>query len=912
MIKKCIFAFCILALSAGAWSAEGVSNAFGIDNTAVDTRLMPPTWELDSPYDNDAGWGLLRGQLHCHRRPDANEFYFYVPAALSFPTLGAIGPGAAALLWEKYKGYKLTPDELAQRYKNAGFDFLAQTEHNEVSPESVSIPGITYAPYSDELTHNDGHILAIGTTNSSRIHGNFDEGTFTGNKVNDLSSRIQKVANTYGGLALIAHPDSRPYKVSSDEITKICKKAPVSGMNIYNSSWPGTECMALWDEVLGAGWWLWGYSEEDYHPYTPVIHRMGSAWVGVPGASDWTSIESNLRSGNYYSYWVTGGVWDPSDPVPLMKVTTPSNYEVRVDLHYPDSSPCSAKIEFVDQFGTWPGGTDSWSNTNVSGGERYIRVHVDQSLGWGRHLHIASQPIWVSPGGLRTQSMAQRGILGTSPELNLRYLGMDERPAPPPAGYIGDAFDVTADGQLPAGATLDLSYEGHDLSAIGGTQYLAIYQYDTGTSAWVKVGGTVNIGEALITAEITALGKYTISVDVPTDTTPAEVLFDSPYCGSVVVESTTVKVTVNDDLGPYQVSFFMNDHPLAQDADALDGWSVSLPITDYCTGDWTLKAVAEDLAGNPGEAEIPIYINSSTPRPTVSITSPTVGSSLSGSVTATGTCWDDISVAHVTLWANETLVGEGELDGSGAWSAEMDTTYLANGSRTLTAVVEDYPGNQASASIGVTINNGAVSIGDAKELADGQLARVNSLIVTAGTPEIGGAFYAETDDRFAGIRIATDRTVHEGDLVAIAGVLATDEGERQIIGSDVSIISSSNPLPPPLGMRNRTLGGWSLGPYAPGVWFSGLNNIGLLITAWGRVNQIGDGYLYINDGSALRDGTLTGTEENIGVRVICDPTDYDTGDYLIVTGISSCFETPSGLARRILTRRPSDIHKIGM
>jgi len=30
-------------------------------------------------------------------------------------------------------------------------------------------------------------------------------------------------------------------------------------------------------------------------------------------------------------------------------------------------------------------------------------------------------------------------------------------------------------------------------------------------------------------------------------------------------------------------------------------------------------------------------------------------------------------------------------------------------------------------------------------------------------------------------------------------------------------------------------------------------------------------YLYVDDSSMLRDGTLTGEEENVGVRVICDP-----------------------------------------
>ena len=90
-----------------------------------------------------------------------------------------------------------------------------------------------------------------------------------------------------------------------------------------------------------------------------------------------------------------------------------------------------------------------------------------------------------------------------------------------------------------------------------------------------------------------------------------------------------------------------------------------------------------------------------------------------------------------------------------------------------------------------------------------------------------------------------------------------------------------------------------------------LNNVGLLVQSCGRVARTGEGYLYIDDGSNLRDGTFTGAYENIGVRVICNPAGYKSGDYLVVTGVGSCFKTPSGqIARRILTRKPGDVCKV--
>ena len=177
-----------------------------------------------------------------------------------------------------------------------------------------------------------------------------------------------------------------------------------------------------------------------------------------------------------------------------------------------------------------------------------------------------------------------------------------------------------------------------------------------------------------------------------------------------------------------------------------------------------------------------------------------------------------------------------------------------------------------------------------------------------------GRIYVERANRSSGIRVDTAGDFAEGEVLNVSGTIQTDSltGERYVsaVAPWPKLMGGSS-MPGALALPNRALGGGASG-LQPGVLNGfGLNNIGLLVNAWGRVTQVGEDYLYIDDGSKLKDGTLTGAEENIGVRVICDPTDYDAGDYLIVTGISSCFETPSAqIARRILVRRPSDIRKI--
>ena len=262
------------------------------------------------------------------------------------------------------------------------------------------------------------------------------------------------------------------------------------------------------------------------------------------------------------------------------------------------------------------------------------------------------------------------------------------------------------------------------------------------------------------------------------------------------------------------------------------------------------------------------------------------------------------------------------------WTSNGLQTSVSISEATLISGVTYYVGVKARNSAGswstIVVSDGTTaadvkpSIGKAKDLSDGRAVILKNKIVSA---KFAGHSYIMESDRSSGLRVNAS-SASEGTVVDVAGMLSTVDGERAITSASVAVVSRGS-VPLPLGVVGRDLGGGDAG-MQQGVWSwqwvkeegtwkyvwresQGLNNIGLLIRTSGKVTQIGDGYLYINDGSNLKDGTFTGAQENTGVRVICDTTGYEIGDYLIVTGISSCFETPSGLARRILTRDAADI-----
>lgn len=115
---------------------------------------------------------------------------------------------------------------------------------------------------------------------------------------------------------------------------------------------------------------------------------------------------------------------------------------------------------------------------------------------------------------------------------------------------------------------------------------------------------------------------------------------------------------------------------------------------------------------------------------------------------------------------------------------------------------------------------------------------------------------------------------------------------------DVVVVFSGNELLAPLGAARKS----------SDVRF---RNTGPLYRVRNKATCVGAGYLHVDDGWNREGGTLTGSEENVGVRVVCDAVAYGPGDLAKITGISCCFEaSPGQIARRILTRRAWDVGKI--
>lgn len=273
---------------------------------------------------------------------------------------------------------------------------------------------------------------------------------------------------------------------------------------------------------------------------------------------------------------------------------------------------------------------------------------------------------------------------------------------------------------------------------------------------------------------------------------------------------------------------------------------------------------------------------------------------LSGVVTVCAEAADESGVSRVEFYLDDTPIG---IVTEPPYEVQLDTTDYPIGPHTIEAIAfENSPvATQGSARVGVTIDNpvsAVAQMSDVFQYPDGQMVRIDRKVVTAGTEDIGGAFYVEELDRSSAIRVAGDFTVARGDLVTVAGTLRTFEGDRVLDGSLVTVVETGAVVPRPLMVRLCDLGGAAAGgstlPVGPGF---GLRNVSLLVKVVGRVVDVGEDCFYISDGSTARP-----------VRVVCPGVaPPQVGQAAAVTGICAVELEESVCRAAIRARDAADI-----
>jgi len=258
---------------------------------------------------------------------------------------------------------------------------------------------------------------------------------------------------------------------------------------------------------------------------------------------------------------------------------------------------------------------------------------------------------------------------------------------------------------------------------------------------------------------------------------------------------------------------------------------------------------------------------------------------------------------------NEPISGATVSTNTGGYSTSTgsDGSYtLSNVAAGTYNVTASNSGYASQTKIGVTVGSGQTAgadfslvtayskVSDVKKLPDGRYVSLGQVICSRRPST--SLMFVQDADRTAGIKVTAGAggipTIDPGTACTVEGRLTSVNDVREI--TDVQVTpGSTGEAPDPLSLTNINVGGansfYSAGPPASGqkgsAWSAGVNNVGLLVCAWGRVlDTPAGGVFHIDDGSIPGGGGLP-------VKLLDGVTAPGQGSYVVLKGIPE----PDGL-----------------
>ena len=229
----------------------------------------------------------------------------------------------------------------------------------------------------------------------------------------------------------------------------------------------------------------------------------------------------------------------------------------------------------------------------------------------------------------------------------------------------------------------------------------------SGTSSWSKSGIVLSSGQNVIT--VTArdaagnTGTDTLTVTyTPPDTTSPTVTITTPTSGSTYSTGNSqlnIGGTASDNKAVTSVSW-SNSRGGSGTCSGTSSWSKSGIVLS--SGQNVITVTAKDAAGNTGTDTLTVtYTPPDTTSPTVTITTPTGGSTYStgnSQLNIGGTASDNVAVTSVS-WTN-SRGGSGNCSGTSSWS--KSGIVLSSGQNVITVTAKDAAGNTGTDTLTVT------------------------------------------------------------------------------------------------------------------------------------------------------------------------------------------------------------------
>ena len=183
----------------------------------------------------------------------------------------------------------------------------------------------------------------------------------------------------------------------------------------------------------------------------------------------------------------------------------------------------------------------------------------------------------------------------------------------------------------------------------------------------------------------------------------------APSEGQTVTGDTTIVVSANDNVAVGEVILELNGAPFFRDSTF--PYEMQFNANTLPNGQYTLTGQVLDVAGN--SAAIPartfqVFGPADTNNPEITFLNPVNGQPVSSTIVLEAFATDNIQVASVQFQVDGVDVGDADLQAP--YRVAWDSSTVADGSYTITAIATDASGNTQSQAMTVSIDNTAPTI----------------------------------------------------------------------------------------------------------------------------------------------------------------------------------------------------------
>jgi thermitase len=228
---------------------------------------------------------------------------------------------------------------------------------------------------------------------------------------------------------------------------------------------------------------------------------------------------------------------------------------------------------------------------------------------------------------------------------------------------------------------------------------------DIGDPGWDELTGYGKINAEAAVKKAQGTGGETPPPPPPADTTAPTTSITSPTAGTTVAGAVSVNVDAKDNVGVTKVELLVNSKVYA--SSTVSPYNFSWDTKGLTNGTYSLTSKAYDTAGNIGTSTaVSVNVNNTTATPiddispTVSITNPRDGSTVSKRVSIQVSATDNVGVTKVEVYINSRL--HATLTSS-PYTTNWNTNpkNVPKGDNIITAIAYDAAGNASSVSVRV-------------------------------------------------------------------------------------------------------------------------------------------------------------------------------------------------------------------